>query len=140
MTNIAKTKLTNVALSTTHQLDYYSMIGKIQAIVSLFEVVKGLPFFRSDIESITQYLKKGEIPKEMEDVLTKKQNNYIKTLSTTTLGLLNKVFGDVKFRHMTTYDENAIRVLNDARIRASKLRRTFYELTVNESTIVKPCK
>ena len=119
----------DIALSTTHQLNYYSMIGKIQAIVSLFEVVKGLPFFRSDIESITQYLKKGEIPKEMEDVLTKKQNNYIKTLSTTTLGLLNKVFGDVKFRHMTTYDENAIRVLNDARIRASKLRRTFYELT-----------
>ena len=30
---------------------------------------------------------------------------------------------------MTTYDENVIRVLNDTRIRASKLRRTFYELT-----------
>ena len=30
---------------------------------------------------------------------------------------------------MTTYDENAIWVLNDTRIRASKLRRTFYEVT-----------
>ena len=117
------------ALSTTHQLNYYSMIGKIQAIVSLLEIVKGLPFFRLDGESITRYLKKAEIPREMEDVLTPEEHNYIKSLSTTTFGLLNEVFGDVKFRHMTTYDDNAIRGLINAKIRASKLRRIFYEVT-----------
>lgn len=30
---------------------------------------------------------------------------------------------------MTTYDEKEIRGLNNAKIRASKLRRTFYEVT-----------
>ena len=117
------------ALSTSHELNYYSMIGKIQAIVLLLEIVKGLPFFRLDGESITKYLKKPEIPREMEDVLTPEEHNYIKHLSATTLGLLNEVFGDVKFRHMTTYDDNTIRGLTNAKIRASKLRRTFYEVT-----------
>lgn len=117
------------ALSTTHILNYYSMIGKIQAIVSLLEIVKGFPFFRLEGESFTRYLKKAEIPIEMEGALTQEQHNYVQGLSATTLGLLNELFGDVKLRHMTTYDENEIRALSNAKIRASKLRRTFYEVT-----------
>ena len=34
------------ALSTTHDLNYYSIIGKVQAIVLLLQIVKGLPSFR----------------------------------------------------------------------------------------------
>ena len=119
----------NKALSTTHILNYYSMIGKIQAIVSLLEIFKGFPFFRLEEESFTRYLKKAEIPIEMEGALTQEQHNYVQSLSATTLGLLNELFGDVKLRHMTSYDENEIRALSNAKIRASKLRRTFYEVT-----------
>lgn len=117
------------ALSTTHELNYYSMIGKIQAIVSLLQIVKGLPFFRLDGESITKYLKNADIPRELEEVLTQEEHSYIKDLSARTLGLLNELFGDVKLRHMTSYDDNAIRGLINAKIRASKLRRTFYNVT-----------
>ena len=117
------------ALSTTHILNLYSMIGKIQAIISLLEIVKGLPFFRLEGESITRYLKKIEIPREMEEALTPEEHNYVQGLSTTTLDLLNELFRDVKLRQMTTYDENEIRGLSNAKIRASKLRRTFYEIT-----------
>ena len=117
------------ALSTTHTLNLYSMIGKIQAIVSLLEIVKGLPFFRLEGESITRYLKKAEIPREMEDALSEEEQSYVQGLSNTTLGLLNELFRDVKLRQMTTYNENEMRGLSNAKIRASKLRRTFYEVT-----------
>ena len=117
------------ALSTTHDLNHYSMIGKVQAIVSLLQIVKGLPFFRLDGESITKYLKTADIPSELEGVLSQEEHNYIKDLSSTTLGLLDEIFGDVKFRHMTTYGDNAVRGLINAKLRASKLRRTFYEVT-----------
>ena len=117
------------ALKTTHTLNHYSMNGKIQAIVSLLEIVKGLPFFRPDSEKFTRYLKKSEIPNEMKDVLTQEEHTYVKGLSTMTLDLLNELFRDVRLREMTTYDENEIRVLSNAKIRASKLRRTFYEVT-----------
>lgn len=117
------------ALSTTHTLNLYSMIGKIQAIVSLLEIVKGLPSFRLEGERFTNYLKKTEVPREMEDLLTQEDHNYVQGLSTTTLDLFNELFRDVKLRQMTTYDENEIRGLSNAKIRASKLRRTFYAVT-----------
>ena len=117
------------ALKTTHTLNHYSMNGKIQAIVSLLEIVKGLPFFRPESEKFTRYLKKSEIPEEMKDILTQKEHTYVQGLSTITLDLLNELFRDVRLRQMTTYDENEIRGLSNAKIRASKLRRTFYEVT-----------
>jgi len=116
------------ALSTTNTLNHYSMIGKIQAMVSLLEIVKGLPCFRLESERFTRYLKKFEIPREMEDTLRQEEHSYVQELSTGTLALFNELFRDVKLR-MTTYDENEIRGLSNAKIRASKLRRTFYEVT-----------
>lgn len=117
------------ALSTTQTLNHYSMIGKIQAIVSLLEIVKGLPFFRLESERFTRYLKKFEIPRELEGALKQEEHSYVQGLSTRTLALLNELFGDVKLRQMTTFDEKEIRGLSNAKIRASKLRRTFYEVT-----------
>ena len=119
------------ALSTTHALNHYSMIGKIQAIVSLLEIVKGLPFFRLQPESFTRYLKETEIPREMESALTREEYKYVQSLSRTTLGLLNELFGDVKLRQVTTYDNKVkeVRSLSNAKIRASKLRRSFYEVS-----------
>ena len=73
--------------------------------------------------------KTADIPRELEEVLSQEEHNYIKDLSSATLGLLDAIFGDVKFRHMTTYGDNAIRGLINAKLRASKLRRTFYEVT-----------
>lgn len=117
------------ALSTTHTLNHYSMIGKIQAIISLLQIVKGLPCFRLEGERFTRYLKNAEIPREMENALTVEEHNYVQGLSITTRDLFNELFRDVKLRQMTTYDDNEIRGLNNAKIRASKLRRTFYEVT-----------
>ena len=117
------------ALKTTHTLNHYSMNGKIQAIVCLLEIIKGLPFFRPESEQFTRYLKKSEIPNEMKDALTPEEHTYVQGLSATTLDLLNELFRDVRLRQMTTYDENEIRGLSNAKIRASKLRRTFYKVT-----------
>ena len=117
------------ALCTTHELKYYPMIGKIQIIIALLKIVKGLPFFRFDGERFTNYLQMHEIPWEMEDVLSQEEHDYIRDLSAMTLGLVNNIFGDSKFRQMTTYGDNAIRGFINAKIRASKLRRTFYEVT-----------
>ena len=117
------------ALCTTHELKYYPMTGKVQIILALLKIVKGLPFFRFDGERFTNYLRTHVIPREMEDVLTKEQHVYIKNLSAITLDLLNNIFGHSKFRQMTTYGDKAIRGLINAKIRASKLRRTFYEVT-----------
>ena len=117
------------ALSTTNTLNHYSMIGKIQAMVSLLEVVKGLPCFRLESERFTRYLKKIEIPREMEDTLKQEEHSYVQELNTRTLALFNELFRDVKLRQMTTHDENEIKGLSNAKIRASKLRRTFYEVT-----------
>lgn len=119
----------NKALSTTNTLNHYSVIGKIQAMVSLLEVVKGLPCFRLESEKFTRYLKKIEIPREMEDTLKQEEHSYVQELNTRTLALFNELFRDVKLRQMTTHDENEIRGLSNAKIRASKLRRTFYEVT-----------
>lgn len=118
------------ALSTSHALNHYSMIGKIQAIISLLQIVKGVPCFRIESKRFTRYLKNGEIPKELtENALKLEDHNYVQGLSTTALDLFNELFRDVKLRQMTTYDEKEIRGLNNAKIRASKLRRTFYEVT-----------
>ena len=119
----------NTALSTTHALNHYSMIGKIQAIVSLLTIVKGLPCFRQEGETFTMYLKNGEIPYDMRDALSTEEHKYVQSLSATTLDLLNQLFGDVKFRQMTTYNESQIRGLTNAKIRASTLRRAFYKVS-----------
>ncbi len=117
------------ALKTSHGFNHYPMIGKIQAILSLLEFVKSLPCFNPEDESFTRYLETDEIPWEMADALSRDEHDYVKSLSSTTLDVLNELFGNVKLKQTTTYDENEIRSLNNAKIRASKLRRTFYKIT-----------
>ena len=121
------------ALKATCGHNHYSMIGKIQAIVSLLETVKALPCFGSKDEGFTRFLQTGEIPWEMANVLSSSDQEYVQNLSSTTLDLLNEVFGYVKLNQATTYstaiDESKIRGLNNARIKASELRRTFYKIT-----------
>lgn len=117
------------AIKTTHGFNHYPMIGKIQAILSLLKFVKGLPCFDPEGESFTKFLEMDEIFCEMADFLSQDEQDYIKSLSSTTLNVLNEFFGNVKFKQTTTYDENEIRSLNNAKIRASKLRRAFYKIT-----------
>ena len=117
------------AIKMMLSLNYYSMIGKIQVIVLLLKIVKGLPCFFLDSSLFSSYLENGEIPEEMKEVLLPGDHNYVQSLSRTTLDLLNKLFGDVKYRQLTSYDENEISGISSARIRACKLRRQFYEIT-----------
>ena len=117
------------AIKMMLSLNYYSMIGKIQVIVLLLKIVKGLPCFFLDSSLFSSYLENGEIPEEMKEVLLPGDHNYVQSLSRTTLDLLNKLFGDVKYRQLTSYDENEMSGISSARIRACKLRRQFYEIT-----------
>lgn len=117
------------ALKTSHGFNHYPMIGKIQAILSLLKFVKSLPCFDPEDDSFTKFLETDEIPWEMEDFLSQDDHDYVKSLSSTTLDVLNELFGNVKFKQTTTYDENEIRSLTNAKIRASKLRRAFYKIT-----------
>lgn len=123
------------ALKTSHGFDHYPTIGKIQAILSLLKFVKSLPCFNPEDESFTRYLKTYEIPREMADALSQDEHDYVKSLSSTTLEVLNELFGNVKLKQTTTYDENEIRSLSNAKIRASKLRRTFYEITGHDRRV-----
>lgn len=116
------------ALETSRGPNHFSMIGKIQAIISLLEIVKDLPCFQSE-KNFQAYLKKEDVPEEMGEVLSSDEQDYIQSLSSTTLEILNELFGNVKLKQTTTYDENEIRSLNNAKIRASNLRRKFYDIT-----------
>ena len=107
---------------------HFSMIGKIQAIISLLGIVKDLPCFDSEDGKFMTYLKEGDAPLELIKVLRPEDQEYIQSLSSTTLDVLNELFANVKFKQTTTYDENEVRSFNNAKIRASLLRRKFYEI------------
>ena len=115
-------------LKASHGRNHFSMNGKIEAIISLLEIVKDLPCFQSG-RKFMAYLKKEEVPAEIEEVLSKDEQDFVQSLSSRTFNLLNDLFGNVKFEQTTTYDENEIRSLNNAKIRASNMRRKFYEIT-----------
>lgn len=117
------------ALQNSREPNHFSMIGKIQAIVSLLQIVKDLPCFHFDDRKFTTYLKKGDVPPEIEEVLSLNDQDFVQGLGSTTLDVLNELFGNIKLKLTTTYDENEIRGLNNAKIRASNLRRKFYEIT-----------
>ena len=114
------------ALAISKVPNHFSMIGKIQAIISLLEIVKDC--FHLDEVKFLWYLK-GNVPPELREVLSLEDHGYVQRLPSTILDVLNELFGNVKIRQTTTYDENEIRSLNNAKIRASNLRRQFYEIT-----------
>ena len=115
------------ALAISKVPNHFSMIGKIQAIISLLEIVKAC--FYLDEMKFLRYLKEGDAPPELTEVLSLEDQGYVQLLPSTILDILNELFGSVKIRQTTTYDENEIRSLNNAKIRASNLRRQFYEIT-----------
>ena len=117
------------ALETSREPNHFSMIGKIQANVTFLEIVKDLPCFNSDEGKFTMYLERRTVPHELENALSPDDRDYVQRLGTTTFDLLNELFGHVKLKKTTTYDENEGRGLNNAKIRASNLRRKFYEIT-----------
>lgn len=117
------------ARETSRGRSHFSMIGEIQAIISLLGIVKDLPCFDSEDGKFMRYLKEeGDAPPELIEVLRPEDEEFIRTLSSTTLNVLNELFANVKFKQTTTYDENEVRSFNNAKIRASLLRRKFYEI------------
>ena len=118
------------AIKKMRGLNFYSVNGKIQVIVLLLKIVKSLPCFcLSENSNFTGYLEVGEIPQEMKDLLPQKDHEFILNLGQTTLPLLNTLFADIKYRQLTTCDENEFRGLSTANTRACKLRQEFYEIT-----------
>ena len=114
------------ALATSKVPNLFSMIGKIEAIILLLEIVKSC--FHSDAKRFLRYLKETEAPSELMG-LSLEDQGFVQCLPSTILDILKELFGNVKIRQTTTYDENEIRSLNNAKIRASNLRRQFYEIT-----------
>lgn len=114
------------AINTTHGFNHYPMIGKIQAILHLPHLLKSsLCFNPADEET-------DDVSSEMTGALSQlsqDEQDYVKGVNSTTLNVLNELFGTVKLKQATTYDENEIRSLKNARIRASKLRRAFYKIS-----------
>ena len=111
-----------------HQLNLYSVVGKIQVIISILEILRRLPCFYEG-SNFTGYLNREYVPQEMKDWLTDADNEYIQNFRATAIELLNQSFGDIQLRRRTTRDVKEIRKLNDANGRVSKLRRKFYEVT-----------
>ena len=122
------------AIQGKHGKNFYSVIGKIQVIVLLLKIVKVLPCFCRENKSFTRYLEMGEIPTEMEQVLPREDHNFIQSLGQITLEILNELFKDIKYKQLTTCDENETRGLSSTTVRACKLRREFYEITEFDRT------
>ena len=116
------------ALATSKGPNHLPMIGKIQAIILLLEIIKELPCFNSEDMKFTRYLKEGDAPLEVVEVLSFEQQNFVQNLSSAILDVLNELFGSLKIKQATTYDESEIRSLDNAKIRGSNLRRKFYEI------------
>ena len=112
-----------------HGHNLYSVIGKIQVIVLLLKIVKSLPCFYLENSSYTRYLEGGKIPTGMADVLPQEDHSFIQSLGQIFLDTLNELFQDVKYKLLTTCDENETRHLSCTNVRACKLRREFYEIT-----------
>ena len=115
------------ALATSKVPNHFSMIGKIEAIILLLEIVKSC--FHSDEKRFLRYLKEAEAPSELTGVLSLEDQGFVQCLPSTILDILNELFGNVKIKETTTYDENELRGLKNAKIRGSYLRRQFYQIT-----------
>lgn len=114
------------AINTTHGFNHYPMIGKIQAIIHLLHHLKSSSCYNPADEETDEvsWEMAGALPQLSQD-----EQDYVKGLNSTTLNVLNELFGNVKLKQATTYDENEIRSLTNAKIRASKLRRDFYKIS-----------
>ena len=117
------------AIPGKHGHNLYSVIGKIQVIVLLLKIVKSLPCFYLENSSYTRYLEGGKIPTGMADLLPQEDHSFIQSLGQIFLDTLNELFQDVKYKLLTTCDENETRRLSCTNVRACKLRREFYEIT-----------
>ncbi len=131
-------KVYDQAIQRKHGLNFHSVIGKIQVIVLLLKIFKSLPCFCLDNNSFTRYLEVGEIPREMLDFLQQEDHHFVQNLGRTTLELLNELFKDVKYRQLTTCDENELRNLSTANTRACKFREEFYDITGFDRSEVVP--
>ena len=65
----------------------------------------------------------------MTGVLSLEDQGFVQCLPSTILDILNELFGNVKIKETTTYDENELRGRKNAKIRGSYLRRQFYQIT-----------
>ena len=119
----------NHAIPGEHGHNLYSVIGKIQVIVLLLKIVKSLPCFYQENSIYTRYLEGAKIPTGMADVLPQEDHSFIQSLGQITLDTLNELFKDVKYKLLTSCNENETRRLSCTNVRACKLRREFYEIT-----------
>ncbi|XP_028399331.1 sterile alpha motif domain-containing protein 9-like [Dendronephthya gigantea] len=111
----------------------YGIIGKIQTIVVLVMMFKKLPFFaqhpNGQDESFKRYVTFKKNPDELGTVITEENNDYFISLLNTAVQLLNDFLGEIQIRRKLSYKAHERKKLENAKIRAMKLRTRFYEVT-----------
>jgi hypothetical protein len=119
----------------------YAMIGKIQTIVVLVEIFKKLPFFAQhhdgQDESFKHYVTFQIHPDELRTLFTEENMQYFIFLTTTAVHLLNDFLGEIQIRRKLSYKKHETKELENAKIRAMKLRTKFYEVTNLDRTNIK---
>ena len=116
----------------------HAMIGKIQTIVVLVQIFKRLPYFAQHDdgpdESFKDYVTFQNHPDELKTLLTEEKIKYFTFLTTSAVHLLNDFLGEIQVRRKLSYEKLEIKVLENEKFRAMKLRDQFYELTQLDRT------
>ena len=119
----------------------HAMIGKIQTIVVLVELFKKLPFFAQhkdgQDESFKNYVTFKKHPDELRNVVTVENMDYFFSLIVTAVQLSNDFLGEIQIRRKLSYKAHEIKELENAKIRAMKLRSKFYDVTKLDRTNIK---
>ena len=118
----------------------HAMIGKIQTIVVLVEMFKKLPYFAQHSdgqdESFKDYVTFQNHPDELRTLLTEENMKYFTSLTTSAVHLFNDFLGEIQIRRKLSYKKHEIKELENAKIRAMKLRGKFYEVTKLDRTTI----
>ncbi|XP_046857820.1 sterile alpha motif domain-containing protein 9-like isoform X2 [Xenia sp. Carnegie-2017] len=118
----------------------HAIIGKIQTMVVVVEMFKKLPYFVNHPdgadESFKNYLTFHNHPPELVTLLSEDNMEYFIYLTTSAVQDFNDFFGEIQIRRKLSYKKHEFQELENAKIRAMKLRTRFYEVTKLDRTAI----
>ena len=111
----------------------HAMVGKITIVIVLLEILKQLPYFAQHNagpdESFKNYISFGVLPQDLTTTLSQDDLEYVIALKRMVVQLLNDFFQEIKLRRTWSYYAYEDQELANAKIRALKLRKQFYQVT-----------
>ena len=119
----------------------HAMVGKIHTVIVLLEILKKLPFFaqhnEGPDESFKDYMSYGIHPHDLKAMLSPDDLEYFMSLKSIAIQLSNDLFREIKLRRTQSYNAYEVQELTNAKIRALKLRKRFYQVTGLDRTHMK---